>query len=137
MSVKCIATYSGDLGCEILHEQSGSIIYTEAPLDNNGKGTKFSPTDLAGAALGACILTIMGMVADNEKLDIKGTKVDITKEMSQNAPRRISQFDITVKFPEGLNLTDTQKKKLEAGAKGCPVKASLHPETIMNLNFVY
>ena len=137
MSVKCIATYKGNLECDVLHDQSGSVIQTEAPLDNNGKGTKFSPTDLVGAALGACVLTIMGLVAGNDNLDIKGTKVEVTKEMAQNTPRRISKFDVTITLPKGLEITDTQKKKLEAGAKSCPVKATLHPDTEINLNFVY
>jgi len=137
MSVKCTATYEGGLICNVLHEQSGSMIQTEAPLDNKGKGTKFSPTDLVASALGACILTIMGIVADNENIDMKGVKVEVTKEMSKDMPRRISKIDANIIFPENINLTDVQKKKLEAAAKGCPVKATIRQDTEINLNFVY
>lgn len=137
MSVKCIATYKGNLECDVLHEQSGSILQTEAPLDNNGKGTKYSPTDLAGAALGSCMLTIMGLVASNDNLNIEGAKAEVSKEMSEGAPRRISKFDVNIILPEGLAITDVQKKKIEAAAKSCPVKASLHPDIEINLNFKY
>lgn len=136
MSVKTTVEYMGDLGCKALHEQSGSIIETEAPLDNHGRGTKFSPTDLVCAAVGSCILTIMGITADREKVNIKGAKVLVTKEMASN-PRRIGRIDAVIVMPKGISLTDIQKKKFENSAKTCPVKATLHPDTEINIVFEY
>ncbi len=136
MSVKTIVTYMGELQCSALHEQSGSVIETEAPLDNLGKGTKFSPTDLVGAALASCILTMIGAVADREKVNLKGTKAFLEKEMSAN-PRRIGKFEIDVVFPKNLEITDVQKRKFENAAKTCPVKGSLHPDIEINLKFTY
>ncbi len=137
MSVKSTAIYQGNLDCEITHEQSGSTIQTEAPLDNGGNGTKFSPTDLIAAGLGGCILTMIGAVAKRENLDIKGAKAEVTKEMSASPVRRIGKLTVTVTLPKGLQITDVQKRKFEASAKGCPVKASIHPDIELNMNFVY
>lgn len=136
MSVKTLVEYKGNLMCSALHEQSGTVIETEAPLDNNGKGGRFSPTDLVCAAVGSCMLTIMGITAEREKLDIRGAKVSVDKEMAAN-PRRIGKISVVVTMPAGLTLTDVQKRKLENSAKTCPVKATLHPDTEVSLSFVY
>jgi len=136
MGVELSMTYDGQLYCTATHDQSGSTIETEAPLDNGGKGERFSPTDLVGVAAGTCVLTIMGLVAQRNDLDITGTTCHVTKEMASN-PRRIALLDITVTLPPGLALTPEQKQKLEKGGDLCPVKRSLHPDTELRLAFVY
>ncbi len=135
MSVKTTAVYAGNLMCDLIHENSGSVIKTEAPLDNGGKGTLFSPTDLVGAALSSCILTIMGKVAERENLDLKGTKIEVTKEMVQVPVRKISKINLLVTFPPDLELTSAQRTKLRSAANTCPVKARLHPDVEVNIQY--
>jgi putative redox protein len=123
MSVKMEGTYLGHTRVKLVHE-SGAEIVTCAPMDNGGDGTLFSPTDLAAAATGACILTIMAFVAEREKIPFEGTRFTLEKDM-QSPPRRIGRLSIDLHLPGGL--TEAQKKKLEAAAEGCPVKRSLDP----------
>ncbi|KXK40226.1 MAG: OsmC family protein [Bacteroidetes bacterium OLB9] len=91
--------YLGDLRTECTHLRSGQTIITDAPVDNNGKGEAFSPTDLAATALGTCMVTIMGIAARNHGLNIDGTKVEITKHMAAD-PRRIAAVDVHITMPE-------------------------------------
>jgi putative redox protein len=128
-------TYLGDLRTECTHLQSGQSIITDAPLDNNGKGEAFSPTDLTATSLGTCMVTIMGIAARNHGIDINGTELQITKHMSA-APRRISQIDVTLMMPN-LPYTAKDKKLLEVAARTCPVTLSLHPDIFQNIKFVW
>jgi putative redox protein len=123
--------YLGDLRTQSKHLRSGNEITTDAPIDNNGKGEAFSPTDLLATSLGNCMLTIMGMVAERNQIDIRGTKVDITKIMEAN-PRRVSEIIVEMQMPNG-NFTDQEKQLLENAARTCPVAKSLHPDLKQNL----
>ncbi len=126
--------YAGSLRTEAIHLNSKNRIITDAPLDNNGKGQAFSPTDLVATSLGACMLTIMGIVAQRHQINIEGTNVEVDKIMSQN-PRRIGEVSIIINFVKKFNKND--RKILETAARACPVSASLHPDIIENIKFIY
>lgn len=126
--------YSGDLRTQITHIQSGSVITTDAPTDNNGKGESISPTDMLAGALGSCILTIMGMAADTHGFDIVGTELEITKVMEAN-PRRISEIHIVFNFPR--DYEPKTKRIIESTAKICPVENSLHPDIKRVITYNY
>jgi putative redox protein len=128
-------TYLGDLRTECTHLKSGQTIITDAPIDNNGKGEAFSPTDLTATSLGTCMVTIMGIAAKNHDIDIDGTRLEVTKHMVAD-PRRISAIDVNIVFPDKEYLSK-EKKILEAAAKTCPVALSLHPDIKQNLNFIW
>ena len=101
-------TYLGNLRTEAVHLQSGTTIITDAPTDNNGKGEAFSPTDLLSTSLGSCMLTIMGIVAERNSINIEGTTIDITKIMEAN-PRRVGEIIIEFYMPPN-NYTDKEKQ---------------------------
>lgn len=126
-----IITYLGDLRTECTHLRSGQKIITDAPIDNNGKGEAFSPTDLTATSLGTCMVTIMGISAQNHSIHIEGTKLEITKHMASD-PRRISQIDVRIILPNN-DFSEKQIKILEAAARTCPVALSLHPDIQQNL----
>lgn len=115
--------YLGNLRTQAKHLKSGNLIVTDAPTDNNGRGEAFSPTDLISAALSSCMITIMGMVADREGVDLKGLTSDVVKVMASN-PRKIAEIQITFTHP-GLVATEVQKQKLKNAALTCPVALSL------------
>src|SRR5476651_1609787 len=117
-------TYLGELRTEPVHVQSGTHIFTDAPLDNQGKGEAFSPTDLMSASLGSCMMTIMGIAARTHGMQIDGTTAAITKIMTAN-PRRVAEIVVELKFPG--EYTDKEKAILEHAALTCPVYLSLHP----------
>jgi len=127
--------YNGDLHCTLTHGPSGSKIQTDAPKDNQGKGEYFSPTDLVGAALASCVLTVMGIVAQRKKIDISGAKARVTKEMASGPVRRIGKLTVLVTLPKNLNLQESHL--LETTAKSCPVHKSLHPDVELDLQFHY
>lgn len=118
--------YQGELRCKAEHLDSGVEIITDAPLDNHGKGQSFSPTDLLAVSLGSCILTVMGIVAARDSINLIGTKVKVTKEMVNKPLRRIGKIAVTINVPH--KITAEEQQKLEAVAATCPVKNSLHPE---------
>src|SRR6187551_1573558 len=97
--------YKGNLRCECTHVQSGTVIETDAPTDNRGRGERFSPTDTVCVALGTCIITTIGIRANDMQLDLAGTRLSITKHMENN-PRRIAKIEISIQFPEKLNLPE-------------------------------
>jgi putative redox protein len=132
--VKMLVTYQGQKHCQLIHEPSSSEIETDAPKDNQGKGERFSPTDLMGAALGSCILTTMAMVAERDGISIDGATAEVVKEMVAN-PRRIGVLRVTIHLP--AKLTESQRKKLEEVAHHCPVHQSLHPDIQVPLAFSY
>ena len=106
--------YQGDLHCKVLHSPSGTVLTTDAPKDNQGRGESFSPTDLVGAALGSCILSVMGIMARSLKLDISGATAHV--------PHR---------------LTPEQQQRPERAALTCPVHKSMHPEVQMPIDFTW
>ncbi|MBN8701843.1 MAG: OsmC family protein [Bacteroidetes bacterium] len=126
--------YQGNLRTEATHLKSGNKIITDAPLDNNGKGEAFSPTDLLSTSLGNCMLTIMGILAERINVDITNTVVDVTKIMNVNT-RKVNEIKLDVKFPK--SYTDKEKQMLENAAKTCPVALSLNTELIQTINFIY
>lgn len=123
--VKTITRYEGNLRCSAVHEPSGAQVYTDAPLDNHGKGESFSPTDLVGAALAGCMSTIMGIVAERKGLPIEGMTVEVGKHMNAD-PRRIGKLEVTITVP--LPPDHPDRSALESAALTCPVKKSLHPD---------
>jgi uncharacterized OsmC-like protein len=126
--------YKGDLRTEAKHLQSGTVIETDAPVDNQGKGERFSPTDIVATALGSCMLTIMGIKARDLGVDLEGTTVDITKIMAAN-PRRISGIRVHFSFPPTLQVDSKQKTILENAALTCPVAKSIHPDIEQDISF--
>lgn len=126
--------YLGDLRTEAEHVQSGTKIMTDAPVDNNGKGEKFSPTDIVATALASCALTIMGIAARTHEIPFNEVESEIEKIMAAN-PRRIDA--IKVKFTIGDKLDDKQKKILETAALTCPVAKSLSADLTQDMSFVY
>ena len=133
--VRIEVKYQGELRCEAIHGPSGTKLVTDAPVDNHGKGESFSPTDLVATALGTCIPTIMGIVAEREKINLTGLSVTVQKEMSAEPPRRIARLATRIVMPKGL--TDQQKAKLEKAAHTCPVHQTLHGNVEMPIEFVY
>ena len=125
--------YPGELRTEAPHVLSGNTLITDAPLDNKGKGEAFSPSDLLSASLGSCMLTIMGIAAQEHGIDIDGSTCSITKIMASE-PRRVSEIQIQFNFP-AINYSDKQKLILERAAKNCPVAKSLHPDLVQNVSF--
>jgi uncharacterized OsmC-like protein len=127
-------TYSGDLRTLATHLQSGSVIETDAPTDNQGKGERFSPTDLIGTSLAACILTTMAIRAKDLELKLKGATCHTEKIMSA-APRRISILKIRFSWPESVDFTVEEQERLESIAWTCPVKESIHPDIKLEVDF--
>ncbi|MGD0340662.1 MAG: OsmC family protein [Bacteroidales bacterium] len=127
--------YKGDLRTEITHLRSGSVITTDAPVDNKGKGENFSPTDLVASALGSCIFTIMGIAAREHGFSIDGTTCKITKIMTEN-PRKIGEIKIDFDFT-GHEYSDKQKKILEYCVKTCPVSLSLNESVCQNVRLLF
>lgn len=120
-------TYKGDLRCECRHLQSGTIIETDAPTDNRGKGERFSPTDSLCVALGTCMITTMGIKAADMQIELRNTRLDITKHMLSD-PRRVGKIEIVLHMPENLSLEDKDKMILQRTGDNCPVMKSLHPD---------
>ena len=135
MMVKISIQYEGQLHSKLTHEQSGMVIYTDAPKDNNGKGESFSPTDLVAAALGSCMMTIMGIVANRHSINLEGATVDVTKEMVTEPVRRIGKITVTLNMPKGI--PQDKRTMLETAAHACPVHKSLHPDVQTPITFVY
>lgn len=125
--------YQGELRAKAEHLQSGTIIFTDAPLDNHGKGEAFSPTDLLATSLGTCMITVMGIEANKLNLDLIGSKLSITKTMG-TMPRRVIAVDINFEIPD-RNFTEIQKSKLIEIGLNCPVAKSLHPDLKQNIQF--
>ena len=129
--------YEGNLRTVCTHTKSGSVIETDAPPDNQGKGERFSPSDLVATALGSCMLTIMGIKARDMNVDLSGVKIEVEKIMKSD-PRRIGGINLTFTFPADLKLTLKQQTILENAAHTCPVFYSIHPDievkTVFNWN---
>ncbi|HSB94541.1 MAG TPA: OsmC family protein, partial [Flavitalea sp.] len=126
--------YDGNLRTVGTHKASGTSIETDAPVDNQGKGERFSPSDLVATALGSCMMTIMGIKARDMDLDLKGMKIDVQKIMKTD-PRRIAGINLTFSFPDGFQLTEKQQRILENAAHTCPVIYSIHPDIDVQVAF--
>lgn len=126
-------TYEGDLHCRAIHGPSGSVIETDAPVDNHGRGERFSPTDLLSTALGTCMSTIMGIAAQRHNINLQGTRVQVRKTMSQDLPRRIIRLEVDLFMP--LPSTHPQRPLLETAAMSCPVHHGLHPDIEQKIEF--
>ena len=126
--------YEGELRTVGTHLQSGTVIETDAPIDNQGKGDRFSPSDLVATALGSCMLTIMGIKARDLNIDLRGTKIEIQKIMAPD-PRRIVGVNLTFHFPDSLNLGDKERMIMERAAHTCPVIYSIHPDITVQTQF--
>jgi putative redox protein len=133
--VKVDVRYRGGLRCEATHGPSGTTLVTDAPVDNHGKGESFSPTDLVATALGTCIPTIMGIVAEREKIDLSQMQITVVKEMSAQPPRRIAKLTTRIVMPAGLSAV--QRAKLEKAAHTCPVHQTLQGNVELPIEFVY
>jgi len=126
--------YLGGLRTRATHIKSGNVLITDAPVDNQGKGEAFSPSDLVATALASCMLTIMGIVARERQWDIDGTHVETTKIMAPD-PRRVSRLEIEFTFPKDKTYSTEQRSILENAARTCPVFYSLHPDMEKVLQF--
>jgi len=127
------SVYQGELRCKASHGPSGTELETDAPTDNQGKGERFSPTDLVATSLSTCMLTIMGIVAERHGWDLKGCEARVEKTMTSEAPRRIAQLTVWVNLPAHL---DTQQRALlQRAAEQCPVKLSLEGAINMELHW--
>ena len=126
--------YNGELRTTATHVRSGTVINTDAPVDNNGKGERFSPTDLVATALGSCMLTVMGIKARDKGWNIDGTTVSVEKIMGTE-PRRITGINIRFDFPAGHGLEGKDRKILENTAYTCPVAESVHPDIKQGVTF--
>ena len=127
-------TYLGNLRTEAEHLQSGSKMITDAPVDNHGKGEAFSPTDTVATALASCMLTIMGIKANDHQMEIEGTTAEVTKVMTDK-PRRISKIEINISVKGSFD--EKERKILENAALTCPVYHSLHTDIEKLVNFTY
>jgi putative redox protein len=125
--------YLGDLRTQAVHVKSGNLLITDAPTDNYGKGEAFSPTDLLCTALGSCMMTMMGIYARKEQLDLDDLSIEITKYMS-NSPRKISAVDVNFSWPKPVGSHE-QREKLKHIARTCPVALSLHESVEQNIEF--
>ena len=128
--------YKGTLRCQATHLQSGSMIETDAPTDNRGKGERFSPTDLLCVSLATCIATTMGIKAEDMKIDFTDMSVEVTKHMLPD-PRRVAKIEVNLNMPETLQIDEKDRIVLERIGNNCPVTKSLHPdmEVIINYNW--
>jgi putative redox protein len=134
MAVEITGRYAGNLKVELHHGPSGAEIRTAAPVDNNGDGSSFSPTDLLATSLGACMLTVMGIFAQKNGIALDGMEFRLEKHMRAD-PRRVDRLPVTVRMPAALD--ERQRKTLENVALTCPVSRSLLPEIEQDIRFVY
>lgn len=127
--------YNGDLRTTCTHLRSGSGFETDAPIDNNGKGERFSPTDLMATSLATCMVTAMGIKARNSGFDLSGIKVDVEKIMKAE-PRRVGGINLTFHIPDSLKTLDKKTKTILINTgKTCPVQLSIHPDIEVNIDW--
>jgi len=134
MATEIDIEYEGDLHCRLHHGPSGAEIVTDAPPDNQGKGEAFAPTDLLAASLGSCIITVMGIYARRKDIDLKGSRVRVSKEMVHDPLRRVGRIRVEIDLPD---IDPLLRPALEKAGHACPVERSLHPDTKVDLIFSY
>ena len=126
--------YKGHLRCACTHIQSGTVIETDAPTDNRGKGERFSPTDTVCVALATCVITTMALKANDMNIDLTDTSIAVTKHMLSD-PRRIGKIDVILTFPATLQLEEKDQIILQRIGDNCPVMKSLHPDLEVNVEY--
>ncbi len=126
--------YTGHLRCECTHVQSGTVIETDAPTDNRGKGERFSPTDTVCVALATCIVTSMALKATDMQIELADTKIAVTKHMLSD-PRRIGKIEVILSFPSSLQVDEKDRIILQRVGDNCPVVKSLHPDLEVNVEY--
>ena len=134
MAITAKVTYNGHLTCTTMHVKSGSSMTTDAPIDNNGLGRTFSPTDLTAVSLATCIITVMGIAANQRSIVYDNISAEVTKIMTSN-PRRIQRLEVALTI--GHEWTDKERKVLEKVGIECPVALSLHPDIEQVITFRY
>ena len=134
MGVKISGRYLGEKRIELVHEESGATIVTDAPKDNQGEGRSFSPTDLFAASLASCVMTIMAINAEPQGVDLSGMHMELEKRMTA-APRRVGSVSITIHLPKAV--TSENRERLEQAAAACPVHNSFHPDVEAKIEYVY
>ena len=128
-------SYEGELHCSAVHLPSGNTLVTDAPLDNNGRGQAFSPTDLVATALGSCMATVIGIVAKRKEIAVEGMTVMVRKFMTEDLPRRIKRLELDLQLP--LAAAHPDRKLFESAARGCPVHHSIHPDIEVVMNWIW
>ncbi len=126
--------YKGQLRCECTHLQSGTVIETDAPTDNRGKGERFSPTDTVCVALATCVITTMALKANELQIELAGTGIAVTKHMLSD-PRRIGKIDVILSIPAAVSASEKDRIILQRTGDNCPVTKSLHPDLIVNIEY--
>ena len=126
--------YKGNLRCECTHVQSGTIIETDAPTDNRGKGERFSPTDTVCVALATCIVTTMALKATDMQIELANTSIAVTKHML-NDPRRIGKVDVILTFPATLQIDEKDRVILQRVGDNCPVMKSLNTDLVLHVEY--
>jgi uncharacterized OsmC-like protein len=129
-----VVVYEGDLRTTCTHLRSGSDFETDAPVDNNGKGERFSPTDLMATSLATCMITVMGIKARSMGFDLNGVKVEVEKIMKAN-PRRVGGINLFFQIPGSLEVDDRSKNILKQTGINCPVQYSIHPDIEVNIDW--
>jgi putative redox protein len=130
--------YEGELHSSATHRPSGAKLVTDAPLDNQGRGESFSPTDLVATALGACMATVMGIRARKQDLPIAGARLNVKKSMTTSPPRRIATLAVRVEMPDGARVIGADaRRELEHAANTCPVRLSLLDAIDVPVDFVW
>lgn len=127
--------YQGSLHCTSVHTPSKTELATDAPVDNQGRGESFSPTDLVATSLGTCMLTTMGIVARTLDFDLTGATAIVEKVMSSAPPRKIDRLTVSIRIPR--TTTPENKQRLENAAHTCPVKKSIHPDIETPIEIVW
>lgn len=125
--------YEGQLRCSAMHRPSAAKFSTDAPVDNNGRGEAFSPTDLVASALGSCMATVMGIAANHQGVELRGLRVVVEKHMSEELPRRISKLKVEVFMP--ISESHPERCVLQGAALNCPVQHSIHPEIEVDIQW--
>lgn len=125
-------TYMGDLQCDLLHVRSGQHVTTDAPVDNQGRGSAFSPTDMLATSLAACMITTMGIVAREKDIPLDGLRARVVKHMASD-PRRVARVEIHLEL-RGDRLDERQRSIMENTARTCPVARSIAPELVQDLH---
>ena len=127
--------YQGELRTTCTHLRSSSSFETDAPVDNNGKGARFSPTDLMATSLGTCMITVMGIKARQMGFDLDGTKIQVEKIMKQD-PRRVGGINLFFQFPDNLHDLDEKSRQiLKNTGNNCPVQHSIHPDIEVKIDW--
>src|SRR5215208_5965132 len=134
-SMTSTVAYEGSLRTTCTHLRSGNNFETDAPVDNNGKGERFSPTDLMATSLGTCMITVMGIKAKTMGFDLHGVKIEVEKIMKAD-PRRVGGINLFFHIPDNLKGVDEKTKQiLKHTGNTCPVRQSIHPEIEVNIDW--